>query len=100
MFNDKLQQIREDLERSDSYLQQVKSLGSFSHKTNKSLCDLKKQLGPKFNKFHCVVLIYYNTEIIELTIDYLLKYTDFLEIYIVENRSIYTNDQINPTFLI
>ncbi|MEG4086302.1 methyltransferase domain-containing protein [Microcoleus sp. POL10_C6] len=99
MFKDKLQQIREDLERSRSYLQEVRSLGSFSHKTNKFLCDLKKQLGPKFNKIPCVVLIYYNTEIIKLTIDYLLKYTDFLEIYIVENRSIYTNDQIKPYIL-
>jgi len=42
MFNDKLQQIREDLERSDSYLQEVKfGLQFSSHKINSSFPDIQ-----------------------------------------------------------
>ena len=41
MLNDNLQQIREDLERSDSYLQEVKSGLQFSNKINSSFPDLQ-----------------------------------------------------------
>jgi tetratricopeptide (TPR) repeat protein len=48
------------------------------------------------NKIPCVILIYYNTDIIQTSVEALSKRADILDIYIIENRSQHTEKEIKP----
>lgn len=50
-------------------------------------------------KIPCVVLIYYNVEIIKKSLEFLLRRKDMLDIIVVENRSDYTETEIKPFVL-
>lgn len=60
----------------------------------------REQLCAKtVNKIPCIVLIYWEFDFIKTTIDYLLKYTQELDLYVVENSSKNTNTVIKPYIL-
>lgn len=50
------------------------------------------------SKIPCVVLVYYNKEIIRETIDFLIQ-CDLFKIYVIENFSEFTKDEIRPFLL-
>lgn len=47
-------------------------------------------------KIPCVVLVYYNVDIIKESLDFLLKLGDQLEFFVIENRSVNTEKEIKP----
>ena len=57
---------------------------------------LGKSIG---NKISCIVLIYYDFEVIQKSINCLLKYSDKLDLTIVENKSEFTEISIKPFIL-
>ncbi|MBB6734520.1 hypothetical protein [Cohnella zeiphila] len=48
------------------------------------------------SRIPCVVLFYYNAEIIVSTMEFLLPYSDRLAITVLENKSIHTDSTIKP----
>lgn len=50
-------------------------------------------------KIPCVILFYYNADIIMKTMEFLLKYSDRLDFYVLENRSPQTDLLIKPYML-
>lgn len=50
----------------------------------------------KVGKIACVFFIYYNTDIIKKSIECILKHKNVLDIYVVENKSPYTDTEIKP----
>lgn len=53
----------------------------------------------KTNKVPCYILIFFDFDIIKKSIDFITKYSDKLDINIVENYSDYTESQIKPYIL-
>lgn len=47
-------------------------------------------------KIPCIVLVYYNVEIIKESLEFLLKSSDELEFIVIENKSINTEEKIKP----
>lgn len=47
-------------------------------------------------KIPCVVLVYYNVDIIKESLDFLLKLGNELEFFVIENKSINTEKEIKP----
>ncbi len=50
-------------------------------------------------KIPCIVLIFYNFEIIKKSLEFLAEYSDRLDLYIIENPSIHTETKIKPYIL-
>ncbi|WP_379134714.1 glycosyltransferase family A protein [Paenibacillus sp. sgz500958] len=50
-------------------------------------------------KIPCVVLVFYNADIIAKTMDFLQQYSDRLDFTVVENKSIHTDSTIKPYLL-
>lgn len=58
--------------------------------------DIKTTDNPVKNKIPCILLIYYNFEIIKKSIECLLKHKETLDLIIVENKSSFTDSAIKP----
>ncbi|MGH1276959.1 hypothetical protein ACQVWA_26795 [Bacillus cereus] len=50
-------------------------------------------------KIPCIVLIFYNFDIIKKSLEFLAEYSDRLDFYIIENPSIHTETKIKPYIL-
>jgi hypothetical protein len=66
--------------------------GDFKADYFRDYSDLKKP----FVKIPCMVIIFFDFEVIKKSLDFITKYSHLLDITVVENKSDYTESQIKP----